>query len=286
MKIIETLGRLDRRIIYLLLTLAVIVPLLVNIDVRQRVDRSSEALFRAVDTMDAENKAVLISFDYSPDVAAELDPMALAILRHCFARGIKVAGISFSVQGAALGERAMARAAKEFGKEYGTDYCYFGYRLGIAVTILGIGENPRRILPADHYGNPFDSLPMMQGIRNYDDIGLVVSLAGSGIAQSWIIYAHNQYRANIAAGVTAVIAPDNYPYLQTKQLVGQLGGMKGAAEYEQLVQDSGYYPRKGMANKAMNAISSTHVLIMVLIIVGNLAFWQNRRAKKNKGDRP
>jgi hypothetical protein len=282
MKIIETLGRLDRRIIYLLLTLAVIVPLLVNIDVRQRVDRSTETFFRAVDTLDAENKAVLISFDYSPDVAAELDPMAMAILRHCFARGIKVVGLSFSVQGAALGERAMARAAREYGKEYGKEYCYFGYRIGVAVTILGLGENPRRILPADHYGSPYDSLPMMAGIGNYDDIGLVVDLAGSGIVQSWIVYAHNQYRANVAAGVTAVVAPDYYPYLQTGQLVGQLGGMRGAAEYEQLVYDAGYHPSKGLANKAMNAISSTHVLIMLLIVVGNLAFWQDRRGNKQK----
>ena len=282
MKLIETLGRLDRRIIYLLLTLAVIVPLLVNIDVRQRVDRSTETFFRAVDTLDAENKALLISFDYSPDVAAELDPMAMAILRHCFSRGIKVVGLSFSVQGAALGERAMARAAREYGKEYGKDYCYFGYRLGFVVVVLGIGENPRRILPADHYGNPYDSLPMMAGIRNYDDIGLVVDLAGSGIVGSWIVYAHNQYRVNVAAGLTAVMAPDYFPYLQTGQLVGQLGGMKGAAEYEQLVYDAGYHPQKGLANKAMNAISSTHVLIMLLIIVGNLAFWQSRRAKKQK----
>ncbi len=282
MKLIQTLGRLDRRIIYLLLTLAVIVPLLIDIDVRQRVDRSTESLFRAVDTLDPETKAVLISFDYSPDVAAELDPMALAVLRHCFARGIKVIGLSFSVQGAALGERAIAKAAKEYHKEYGRDYCYFGYRLGFAVTVLGIGESPRRILPADHYGNPYDSLPMMANIRNYDDIGLVVSLAGSGIALSWVVYAHNQYRANVAAGVTAVMAPDNFPYLQTGQLVGQLGGMKGAAEYEQLVQDHGYCQQKGLANKAMNAISSTHILIMVLIILGNLAFWQDRRTKKQR----
>jgi hypothetical protein len=78
------------------------------------------------------------------------------------------------------------------------------------------------------------------------------------------------------------VAPDYYPYLQTGQLVGQLGGMRGAAEYEQLVYDAGYHPSKGLANKAMNAISSTHVLIMLLIVVGNLAFWQDRRGNKQK----
>jgi len=39
----------------------------------------------------------------------------------------------------------------------------------------------------------------------------------------------------VAVGVTAVMAADLYPYLQSGQLVGMLAGLKGAAEYEKLV---------------------------------------------------
>ena len=70
---------------------------------------------------------------------------------------------------------------------------------------------------------------MMRNIRNYDDIPLIIDLAGSGIVNSWIVYAGARYHARLGSGVTAVMAPDNYQFLQTGQLVGQLGGMKGAA---------------------------------------------------------
>jgi hypothetical protein len=51
----------------------------------------------------------------------------------------------------------------------------------------------------------------------------------------WITYARPKYGLNVAVGVTAVMAADMYPYLQSGQLVGMLSGLKGAAEYEKLV---------------------------------------------------
>lgn len=275
---LEKLGRLDRRVVYLLLTLAVIIPLIFSINVRTHVDRSTLGLFNAIDRIEPNNKAVMISVDYSPDMAAELDPMAMAVLRHCFARNVRVIVMSMYLQGAALAERAVAQAAEEFNKKAGTDYVMMGYRPGGAVIIMNIGENIRKAFPADYYDTPFDSLPMMRNIRNYQDIPVVLTLASSGVVGSWVIYAGTRYKANIASGVTAVMAPDYYPFLQTGQLIGQLSGMKGAAEYEQLIVDKGYYPRKDMASRAMNAISSSHLLLIVLIIVGNIAYFASARA--------
>ncbi len=277
---LEKLGRLDRRVVYLLLTLAVILPLIFSINLRTHVDRSTLGLFNAIDRIEPNNKAVMISVDYSPDMSAELDPMTMAVLRHCFARNVRVILMSMYLQGAALAERAVAQAAEEFHKRPGTDYVMMGYRPGGAVIIMNIGENIRKAFPADYYGTPFDSLPMMRNIRNYQDIPVVLTLASSGVVGSWVIYAGTRYKANIASGVTAVMAPDYYPFLQTGQLLGQLSGMKGAAEYEQLIVDKGYYPRKDMASRAMNAISSSHLLLIVLIIVGNIAYFASSRTAR------
>jgi hypothetical protein len=277
---LEKLGRLDRRVVYLLLTLAVILPLIFSINVRTHVDRSTLGLFNAIERIEPNNKAVMISVDYSPDMAAELDPMTMAVLRHCFARNVRVIAMSMYLQGAALAERAVAQAAGEFSKKAGTDYVMMGYRPGGAVIIMNIGENIRKAFPADYYGTPFDSLPMMRNIRNYQDIPVVLTLASSGVVGTWVIYAGTRYKANIASGVTAVMAPDYYPFLQTGQLIGQLSGMKGAAEYEQLIVDRGYYPRKDMASRAMNAISSSHLLLIFLIIVGNIAYFASARTPR------
>ncbi|MDI6740782.1 MAG: hypothetical protein QME74_10525 [Candidatus Edwardsbacteria bacterium] len=280
MDLLKKFGSIDRRIIYGLLATTVIVPLIVSFNMRHYVDRSTRGLFDAIDTIAPGGKAVLISFDYDPTVAAELDPMAEAVLRHCFARGVPAIGMSLGPAGAALGERIFSRVAAERGKKIGIDYCYMGYRLGGFIIIMGLGENVRNTFQTDHYGTPADSLPLLGRIRSYDDIVAVLSLAGSGVIGSWITYAGVQYHANIAAGVTAVMAPDNYPYLQTGQLIGQLGGMKGAAEYEQLNADKGYAPTRGLASRAMNAISVSHIMIMALIIMGNIAYLTTRKASQ------
>ena len=75
----------------------------------------------------------------------------------------------------------------------------------------------------------------------------------------------------MVAGVTAVSAPEYYPYLQAGQLQGLLGGMAGAAEYEVLVK----YP--ALATRGMDAQSLAHVFIAFMIILGNIAFIGQRK---------
>jgi hypothetical protein len=64
---------------------------------------------------------------------------------------------------------------------------------------------------------------------------------------------------------------DLYPYLRTHQLVGLLNGIAGAAEYEKLLNA----PGQGML--AMPAVTAVHLLIVLLVLVGNLAYFANRR---------
>lgn len=290
--LLAKLGKLDRRWIFLLILLASIVPLLLSLQPRFFVDAPTQSLFDYVDKIEPGGRPLMMSFDYDPQVAPELDPMARAMLRHCFARGVPVIGISFAPQGDAIGEaiitqivREQNRMRREQGQDtlrYGHDYSFFGFRPGFTIVVLMMGQDIHRALPADNYKNPTDSLPMMARVRNYDDIAMVMSLAGSSYPYSWIIFAHTKFGVKIGAGQTAVMAPDNYPFLQTGQLVGQLGGMKGAAEYEQLIVDAGYYPKRDMASKAMNAVSYSHLLIILLIVLGNIGYFAGRRLEGRK----
>ena len=280
MKFFEKFSKIPRQYVYLVLFLVVLVPLLLNLGVKfKHIDKPTQDLFNAVDRIPPQSQAVLISFDYDPSVSPELDPMAVALLRHCFAKKIRVICMSLYPQGSALGERAIAQVAKEYGSKSGIDYCNFGYRPAGSAVILWIGQSTRKSFPLDQYGTPFDSLPMMKTIRNYDDIPVVITLCGTAIVQSWIIYANAPYHANIGCGTTAVGAPDQYQFLQTGQMVGQLGGMKGAAEYEQLIVEHGYATKKGMATPAMNSVSSAHLLLILLVVLGNIGYFAAKRSK-------
>jgi hypothetical protein len=77
---------------------------------------------------------------------------------------------------------------------------------------------------------------------------------------------NTQYGIPVIVGPTAVSAPKFYAYLASHQLTGMLGGMKGAAEYEQLLGRS--YPALGdlyrsarflTATKAMDSQTGIHL---------------------------
>jgi hypothetical protein len=81
----------------------------------------------------------------------------------------------------------------------------------------------------------------------------------------------------VGAGVTAVSAADAYPFLQSGQLTGLLAGMKGGAEYEILVSKSGYSKATMPAVAAMDSQSLAHVVILLLVIIGNIAYFATRK---------
>ena len=115
---------------------------------------------------------------------------------------------------------------------------------------------------------------MMANITNYNQISLLIDLASGSTTDDWIIYANVRYNLQIAAGVTGVIISQMYPYLQTGQLIGLISGIAGAAEYENLLDA----PAKGML--WINIESFVHLLIAGLVVIGNIAFFVQRRKEE------
>ena len=66
-------------------------------------------------------------------------------------------------------------------------------------------------------------------------------------------------------------SPQFYPFIQSKQIKGFLGGLKGAAEYEKLVGE----PSLGTAG--MDAQSIAHLIIILFIILSNIFVFLERR---------
>src|SRR5213594_3090196 len=91
--IVDRLAAIDRRVVYLVMGLAVLVPILFPIGLRVTITPPTQAAFDAIETL-PEGSRVLVSFDYGPSTAAENDPMAAAVLRHCMARNLKVVALA------------------------------------------------------------------------------------------------------------------------------------------------------------------------------------------------
>jgi len=289
MKWYEVISTIDRRIIYFLLTVFVILPFFVPFKIRQNIMPQTQRLFDFVESIPPDDKVVMISFDYTPQTMPECHPMAIALLKHCFARNIPVLGLSFDIQAPGLAVEAFETVVNELNHKasnhddslfYGKDYVYLGWKSGFTAAVLDMGESIAGVFPRDYFKHPVDSLPLMQKTKNYKDVAIAIVLSASAYPEYWVLYPQSRYGVKIGAGLTAVMAPKYYPFLQTGQFSGMMSGMKGAAEYEHMIVEKGYTKKLGRAETGMNSQSIVHLLIITIIILGNIGFFFSRRDQK------
>jgi len=216
--------------------------------------------------------------DYGPSSMAELQPQLVALLHHCFSRNLRVVGIApISVDAVPLGRAEFENIAEMHNKQNSVDYCYLGYRPGFLALILGLGQDIGAIYKRDVYRTPLIEIPLMQDVKNYNDIALLITLASVGSPSAWVAYAHARYNQAIATGVTGVMVSDFYPYLDSGQMVGLLPGLKGAAEYETLIQAAGHTTSTGQGAPGMSIQSVVHIVLILLIVFCNIAYFVTRR---------
>jgi len=267
------LQSIDRRYLFLLVGLAAFLPLIFRLGLPLGVTPSSESLYQAVDSLKA-GSVVMLTFDYYPSTLPETEPMSYAALRHLFKKNIKVITVTTIPLGAlSVMEEVVNNVAREYHKEYGVDYVNLGYKYGYVAVMLGMGRRIADIFPRDNYGTRLEDLPLMQKVKNYDNIDFIFIVSDNATVDYWASLVNAQFGTPMGAGVTAVMAPKSYSYLQTGQLVGLLGGMKGAAEYEKL---SG---NPGRASRGMDPQSIIHLLIVAFVLLGNIGYFLSRGQK-------
>ncbi len=266
--------KLDRRIIYTVLFVGVIFPFYVDWPkVNVEVSKEVEDAYQVIDAIPPHGHPLLVSFDYDPASAAELTPMAVAVLRHCFSKGIRVLVISlqYTGQGAGIAAEVVPAIAAEYGRVQNEDWAFLGFQPNATVAMLQMGESIRTTFPVDYYGTPIEQIPLMQAIQNYDQIPAVFTMASSAVGEYWAVYPGMRYGLTVVGGLTAVYTADIQPFYQSGQISGILGGLKGAAEYEKRIA------RPGDGTAGMRSQKVVHYMIILFIVLGNIAFLYNRR---------
>jgi len=275
---LAVLAGLDRRLIFLVIGVGVALPLLFPLNLPVGVSREATAYYEAIEAL-APGDVVILAVDYEPDTMAEMDPMTVATLARLFEKDVRVIALADYAGGTGIAARILRETARERGKAYGTDYIFLGYNPDYSATMLRMGESIRATFPTDHYGTPTAQLPLLANVDDYSRVKLIVSISSSAMAEYWILFAHGKFGEKIIAGNTAIQAVLIYPYFQTGQLAGFLGGLKGAAEYEQLTG------RRGSGMRGMDAQSVAHALIVAFIVLGNIGFFVERSRRRDAARR-
>jgi hypothetical protein len=276
---------LDKRWIFLSVGLAVLVFLKLPLHLTYSPDQKTLGVYKAIEGL-PPGTIVYLSVDYGPSSKAEILPMHRALVYHILNRDLKIIAGSVWSSGPPMIDRVFSEVCDELkkqGKEkkYGIDYVNLGYKSGQDVAIAKIGTSIPETFPRDYLGTPVKDIPLMNGVNNFEQIGLLCNLSvGSPGARQWLQQVQTRYKVRMVAGVTAVMAPDLYSFFQSRQIEGFLGGLVGAAEYEYLLK------RPGLAMAGMNVQSLTHFLILGFVALGNILFVRDilmqRKAKENK----
>tara|TARA_B100001245_G_scaffold193649_1_gene152222 strand:+ start:369 stop:1247 length:879 start_codon:yes stop_codon:yes gene_type:complete len=287
-KIFIALGSLDRRIIFLIVGLSVLIPLLKPewIDLPIRPTPESQIVFDEINKLNAGDK-MLLSFEYSPSTKPEIHPMAIAILKHLYAKNIQVYGFALWPDGNFMSTEAFSEVSDDYDKKYGVDYVNLGYKPGGEAVIKGIASDIRTLYTVDLQGTSINDIPMMKDVINIEDFDFVFSLsAGYPGSKEWVQYACDPKNIPLSTGCTSIQVTDIMPYVENDQIRGILAGMPGAAEYESLVeaelQKMEIAVKPGEASGMMAAQSIAHVVIVLFIIFGNISYFITRK-KNRKG---
>lgn len=268
---LEKLNALDRRWIYLVITVAVVIPIIFPIGLPIKISQHTRQFYERIESL-PQGAIVCMSFDYGPGTRVECHPMAQAALYHLFSRHCKVIAVALWPEGALFAREALQEAAQETGAAEGIDYVNLGYKAGGEVVLRGAGDDWRAFFPTDIDGRSWETLPLLENVKGWDSIDLICawSMGKPGVLE-YVRVVGGTYHRPIITGTTAVTAPEAMPLLNSGQIEGILQGMRGASEYETLLN------RPGSAVRGMDALSMAHLAIAAFIIMANVIYWLNKK---------
>ena len=292
-KYLIDLGKLDRRYIFLLVGLSVLIPLIkpswINIPIK--TTNNSQIVFNELNKLNEGDK-VLVSFEYGASTKPEIHPMSVAVLQHLFSKGVKVYTVPLWPEGLMMAKYALQEVVDSelFNITEHIDFVSLPYKAGGEIIIRGIATDLRSIFTQDVNNILLEQIPMMEGVNKISDFDFVFDLsAGVPGNAEWVQFACDEYNVPLSSGCTSIMVTDAIPYVESGQIRGILAGMPGAAEYEQMVfnylnnldtnehmnPDVEVLP--GKATSRMSAQSIAHVLMVIFIVLGNISYYLLRK---------
>ncbi len=276
MSFFDKFENLDRRWVYLLSWLFVLFPLIYPLGLPVPINKESQQWFKAISDI-PDGSTVVFAPMYGTSGMPELFPMTLATMHQLWSKDVKVIVVSFWAEGPLVFTQLLAQMdPTSYGKVYGEDWINLGYIPGSEPAMRAFGDDMAKAVAKDYIeGKNLSEFPIMQTVNSANDIDLIISIeTGTPGLTEWLRQWNEPYKTPIVVGCIGVSAPGMAPFLQSGQLNALLPGLTSSAEYELLLN------RKGLAIAGVDAVSMSHILVVALVVLGNIAYFVNRGKKK------
>lgn len=286
------LSDLDRRWIFLVMAVAIVVPLYWPIGLPIAPSPMTSAAFSAVEELQAGD-VVFVGMDLDPASTPELEPYYRAVILQLKRKNVKLVFATTWYAAPPLIERWLHSTVEAAIAPPGTpdyagppdrpyvrnvDYAYLGFREGKQSAIMAMAADlPKLFGGVTADGTPFANVPLLRDKKTLADFKLLVLVsAGAPGAKEYVQFAQARYALRMVAACTAVSTTDLSPYYQAGQLRGLVAGLSGAAEYEALVG------KRGTATQGADVLNVGHGVVVLAIVLGNLAHFAERRRRRRE----
>lgn len=273
MSIIEKIRDLDNRIIYGLAWIFVLFPLLSPLGLPIPISGDSIAWKSFIDNDIQDGDTVIFTLMYGTSGMPELFPMSVATMKHVLEKDVKFIVVSFWTEGPLVFDTLIGQVdPADYGKVYGEDWIRLGYLPGGETAMGAFATSFQNTVPKDYVeGKSLDSFPIMADVKSAEDIDLIISFeTGTPGTPEWLRQWNTPYGVPQITGCIGVSVPGMIPYINSGQLSALLPGLTVSAEYEVLLN------KPGLAVAGVDAVSTSHLLVIMLVTVGNIAYFMTK----------
>lgn len=273
------LQNLNTVALYAILVVLMLVPLLHPLALPVKITPHSIDLYEKIESL-KPGDVVLLDFSWMYAFKMLHHAAHVAVLKHLFSRpGVKIVMVCFFDASSELSWRDVINEVNPQvnfpEKQYGKDWIWLGYITGMEAAVLAFADNPWQTVPTDKYKTPISNYPdFYDAVKSAPDFALVIEGGGHGGVNGYVTGGFLKgfglkYGCWLAYNMDPSCIAEFYPYYPTV-IKSLLNGNAGAAEYERLMNQI------GAGTKYMDAISSTHVYAIILIVIANIGFFGER----------
>jgi len=266
------LQRIDRRILYWILFVGLMVPFIRPIGLPIVVTPSTRDLYEGLRQVE-EGDVVVLSISSGVSAWPECLPGMVAAVKILVQQKAKIIGWTTFVDGPITWDKIVSEVPGLKEYTYGEDYVWFGYFAGGETAVAQLARDIRSVFTADYYGTPIDELPIMENVNDVHDIRLVLSSDTGDVCDYYIRQWNTPYGTPVAEIGIAMLGSSYMPFYKAGILFGMSVGVRGGAELEKLINEP------GDATIRMDAINMSHVLVVIAVILANVGYFATRRER-------
>lgn len=275
--LLQKVTDVDPRIIYTLILLVVSAVIIHPLGLPLPISKPTRDLHNIVMQLKPGDR-VMVWSDESAHGIGETGPAWIVFMQDLFRRpGVKVvfsAAGGFVPETPTIFDTIIMPPVDKIGKKYGVDYVNLGWTPGFETAMASFATDIHKLNPRDHAGTPIDELPLMRDIKSIADFELLVYVGGGSQAQVMrqIFVPSGKPSVQIGMAVHQTGAMPYYP----QTIKAYVFGLAQGAEYEKLIE------KPGKAIIASDAISLSQLLLIILLFIGNIAYFLQRSGGMKK----